>query len=318
MKAIVANEYGGPEVLTLVERPDPVPADDEIAFRVAATSVNMVDTSIRRGSSGAALPFTLGLDAVGIVTAVGKNVTRFVVGDRVTAFTQGGSYSEMALARESLAYRVPENASDDAVCSMVAMVAAWNILHHAGRMVKGDRVLIHSAAGTVGKLAVQVARIGGASEIVGLLSDTSKAADLIKLGADEVLSYSALDGPMAAMGREFDVILDANAGANFAKNLDVLASDGRLVCFGHASGTPAQLTTAPLLDANRSVIGYSSADYRVKKPEFLRTAAETMIKLAAGDDLVMPVAAKFPLREAAEAHLLIESRKSAGKVILIP
>lgn len=322
MRAVVAERSGGPEVLHVAERNAPVPGAGEVIIRLAMTSVNMVDTIIRAGrmiKAGAGVPpYIPGLDATGRIEAVGPGVTRFKPGDRVTAFTEGGAYAELVRAREVLTYAVPEEADDVAVCSMVAMVAAWNILNFAGGFQSGDTVLVHAAAGAVGSMVIQLAKLSGAGLVVGLVGSDDKVAAVLKYGADAAFTYDRIDAAKDLVEGGFDVILDANAGDRFMRNLDVLAPFGRLVCFGEASGASGTVTTGPMVAGNRSVIGYSSAHYRAHRPDVLRPAAEGMIDLAAKGRLIVPVAARFPLEDAAEAHRLIESRQTKGKVLLHP
>lgn len=322
MRAVVASRFGGPEVLEPRERPAPEPGPGQVAIRVALTSVNMVDTHIRSGKvlgiSAPKPPFVPGVDATGTVISVGPGVTRLEPGDRVTAFTEGGSYAEVAIAREVLAYPVPKTVDDALICSMVAMVAAWNVLHHAARIQPGDSVLVHAAAGPVGVLAIQLARLASARLVVGLVGSADKREAAMQAGADAVWTYAGISEAARHAGGGFDVILDANGGPGFAANLDVLAPFGRLVSFGEASGAPGVAATSPLIAGNRSVVGYSSGHYRAARPEALRPAAEAVIALAAEGRLTIPMAARFDLAEAAEAHRLMESRRSTGKILLVP
>jgi len=319
MHAILADKFGGPEVLRWAEQDAPTPASDQVAIRVSLTNVNFADTMLRRGGNpNLKLPFIPGLDCTGTITAVGADVRDRRVGERVTAFTDGGSYAETALARAVLTYPIPENLADEAVCSMVVLVTAWNLLALAGRFNAGETVLVHSAAGGVGSTAIQIARALGAKTIIGTVSDPAKAGLARECGADIVLnSADFVEGTRAAVGSAgVDVILDANTGDAFQQNFDVLAPFGRVVVYGQAAGTPGVARTDQLHSINRSVIGYSSGHYRAARPAALRPAAEAALQAAAAGKVKLMIGARYKLADAADAHRLIESRKSQGKILL--
>jgi NADPH2:quinone reductase len=321
MHAIEIAEFGDPSVLRWVELPDPVPGPDQVAIKVSRTNVNFADTLLRRGSNpGLKRPYIPGLDCTGVITALGANVQGLKVGQRVTAFADGGSYAEIVVARAVLTYAIPDGVADDDVCGLVALVTAWNAIHLAGRLASGETLLVHSAAGGVGLAAIQIARRLGAKTIIGLVSDLKKAEIVRECGADHVLEAKdfAAGTRDTLGGPHVDVILDPNAGESFLRNFDVLAPFGRLVSFGQAAGAPAMVGTELLHPTNRAVIGYSSGHYRAARPAALRPAADGVIAAIQAGDLRLVIGARFPLREAAEAHRLIESRKSHGKILLTP
>jgi len=318
MHAIVVTENGNPSVLRWVERDDPKPGPEQIAIRTTFTSVNYADTMMRQG--GAKPPYIPGLDCVGTVIAVGANVRKFNVGQRVAAFADGGSYAEIVLAKESLAFAVPDGANDGAVSSILVLVTAWNLVQLAGRIAEGESVLVHSAAGGVGSTAIQFAKAFGAKKIFGTVSDAAKKTFAKDCGADEVFDSHDFVPAMkdATSGKGVDLILDSTAGEVFASSLEVLAPFGRIVVYGQASGTPGTARTDQLVGTDRSVIGYSSGHYRGNRPEAVRHAGEQALIMAAQGKVQLKVGARYPLRDAAAAHQLIESRKSCGKILLIP
>lgn len=318
MHAIVVTENGNPSVLRWVERDDPKPGPDQLAIRTTFTSVNYADTMMRQG--GAKPPYVPGLDCVGKVVAVGAKVSKFSVGQRVAAFTDGGSYAETVLAREIMTFAVPDGANDEAVSSILVLVTAWNLVHLAGRLAAEESVLVHSAAGGVGSTAIQFARACGAKKIFGTVSDPAKKAFAKDCGTDEVFdSHDFVAATKEATGgKGVDLILDSTAGEVFASSLDVLAPFGRIVVYGQASGTPGTARTDQLVGTDRSVIGYSSGHYRGTRLEAIRHAGEQALVMAAGGKVKLKVGARYPLREAAAAHEFIESRKSFGKILLIP
>jgi NADPH2:quinone reductase len=269
---------------------------------------------------GAKPPYIPGLDCVGTVIAVGSNVRSFRVGQRVAAFADGGSYAEVVLAKESLAFAVPDGAKDEAVSSILVLVTAWNLVQLAGRLAEGESVLVHSAAGGVGSTAIQLARAFGAKKIFGTVSDAAKKSFALDCGADEVFELRDFVAATkeATGGRGVDLILDSTAGEVFGDSLGVLAPFGRIVVYGQASGSPGTVRTDQLVGTDRSVIGYSSGHYRGNRPEAVRLAGEGALQMAAKGKIQLKVGARYPLHDAAEAHQLIESRKSCGKILLIP
>jgi len=317
MHAIVVTENGNPSVLRWVERDDPKPGPEQIAIRTTFTSVNYADTMMRQTAKP---PYIPGLDCVGTVVAVGANVRKFSVGQRVAAFADGGSYAEIALAKESLAFAVPDGAKDEAVSSILVLVTALNLVQLAGRLAEGESILVHSAAGGVGSTAIQFARAFGAKKIFGTVSDPAKKAFAKDCGADEVFDSHdfAAATREATGGKGVDLILDSTAGEVYASSLEVLAPFGRIVVYGQASGTPGTARTDQLVGTDRSVVGYSSGHYRGNRPEVVRHAGEQALAMAAQGKVQLKAGARYPLRDAAAAHELIESRKSCGKILLIP
>jgi NADPH:quinone reductase len=320
MKAIVIEQFGDPDVLQWKEREAPQPNPDQIAIKVSVTSVNFADTMWRTGRPGAKVPLTLGLDCAGTVAAVGANVHDFKVGQRVAAFTDGGSYAEVALARPVLSYAIPDGVTDEEACGLVVLVTAWNLLTLAGRLAAGENVLVHAGAGGVGSTAIQLARHMGAKLIVATVGDMAKAEYARECGADVVLSASDFLNctKEATGGRGIDVILDSVAGAGFPMSLEILAPFGRYVNFGNAGGAPGTVQTNQLHATNRAAIGYSSGHYRAARPEALRPAVAGTYQAIAEKKLKVLISKTYPLRAAADAHRYIESRKSFGKILLKP
>jgi len=320
MDAIVIEQFGDASVLQLKERTPPQPNADQIAIKVSVTSVNFADTIWRNGRPGAKLPFTPGLDCAGTVMAVGANVREFRVGQRVAAFVDGGSYAEVALARPILTYAIPDGVSDADACGLVMLVTGWNLVKLAGNLSAGETALVHAAAGGVGSIAVQIAKAAGAKKIIATVGDTAKAKYARECGADIVLSANdfVTGTKEATGGKGVDLILDSVAGATFPGSLEVLAAFGRYVNYGNAGGSPGTVKTSELHANNRSVIGYSSGHYRANRPEALRPSIEGCFRAIAEKKLKVLVSQTFPLKEAAEAHRFIESRKSFGKILLKP
>jgi NADPH2:quinone reductase len=322
MHVVEVRSYGGPSVLEWRERDEPVPAAGEVAIRVTQTGVNFADVQARRGAyhGGQQPPFVPGLDCVGTIVALGLGVDGFRVGQRIAAFPPNGSYAEVVVVPVTTTYSLDPAVSDDDAASVLMLVTAYNVLTLAGRLAPGESVLVHAAAGGVGSTAVQIARALGAGTIFATAGSAAKCVVAREAGADVTIDYRNEDFARRVLdetnGRGVDLILDSVAGEVFDKGLTALAPFGRVVAFGIASGTPGSVRTNELHPSNRAVIGYSSGSYRKLRPEGLRPGVEAALRLVAEGKVHVVVGARFPLRDAAEAHRLVESRTGHGKVLL--
>jgi NADPH2:quinone reductase len=322
MHVVEATSYGDPSVLEWRERPEPVPGPGEVAIRVSQTGVNFADVQARRGTyhGGQPPPFVPGLDCAGTIIAVGAGVAGLRVGQRVAAFPPAGSYAEVVVVPQATTYALDPAVSDDDAASILMLVTAYNVLSLAGRLAPGESVLVHAGAGGVGSTAIQIARALGAGRIFATVGSEDKRAVAQRAGADVVIDYRSQDFARRILdetnGRGVDLILDSVAGDVFTAGLTALAPFGRIVAFGMASGTPGTVRTNELHPTNRAVIGYSSGSYRKLRPEALRPAADASLQLVADGKVHVVIGARFPLRDAAEAHRLVESRAGHGKVLL--
>lgn len=322
MHAIVVDALGGPEQLQWREVPDPVPGPGQVAVMVGLTSVNFADTQARRGV-GAALakpPFTPGLDAMGTIVALGAGVTDRHVGQRVACNPSAGSYAEIVLAGAALTYPMDAAISDEAAASGTVLVTAYNILTLAGRFARGESVLIHSAAGGVGSVAVQMAKHLGAGRIFATAGGPEKLALCKELGADVAIDYHHDD--FAAVvnaetgGAGVDLILDAIGGNVFESGFPVLAAFGRYVIYGQASDATATARVDGLHRTNRAILGYSSGHFRRTRPAALAPAVTAAFDLVRSGTIRILEGGRFPLRDAAAAHRLVESRTTTGRIFL--
>lgn len=322
MHAVVVEETGGPEKLLWRERPEPVPGPGMVAVRLGLTSVNFADIQARRGTGVTKTPFTPGLDGMGTVIAVGEGVKRVRAGDRVSVNPDDGSYAEVVLAREILVFPVDASISDEAAASITVLVTAWNILHLVARILPGETVLIHAAAGGVGSVLVQMAREAGAGRIFATAGSPAKLEIARGFGADVVIDYTTDDFSKIVLDatekRGVDVICDAIGGEVFAKGLEALAFFGRHVVYGQSGGSHGSLTTDLLHRSNRAVLGYSSGHYRRNRPLALAPAVEGAFELVAAGKVRILEGGRFALKDAAKAHELVQSRASSGRVFLTP
>lgn len=325
MKGVVITRNGGAEVLRYQAVPDPTPGEGEVLIRTEATSVNFADIMLREGRyhAGAQPPVIPGMDVAGHVVAVGSDGGEVGVGDRVVAFVESGSYAEYVVAPSILTWVVANEIDLETAAALPTVgITAYNLLVMAARLQSGETVLVHSAAGGVGTTAVQLAKLLGAGSVIGTVGSEEKAEVACEVGCDYVINYRMTDFAEEANsltdGRGVDVVLDAVGGNVFERSLACLADFGRLVIYGMASARPGAVSSDQLHPTNRSVLGYSSGSFRRSRPAHLRPAAEAVLEFVREGKLQFLVGARYPLSEAAQAHRLIESRGSVGKILLLP
>ncbi|MBM6618762.1 quinone oxidoreductase family protein [Bacillus suaedaesalsae] len=322
MKAIVVTEYGGPEVMKYKDVEVPIIQPDQVLIKVDATSVNFADIKSRYGIKGAGkLPFIPGLDAVGVISQVGENVQGLQVGQRVIAFPASGSYAEYIVANEALTFTIPDEIGVEtaAACPIVSFLS-YKLLADIARIEKGETVLIHAAAGGVGTTAIQLAKLLGAGRVIGTVGSEEKKQVALQSGADHVISYTTEDFAKVVNqltdGDGVNVILDSIAGEVSEQSMKCLAPYGRLVHFGNSSGKVGKFQTAELHASCRSVLGFSLGSTRSKRLHLLKETAKEVIPLIAEGKLTFHIGGQFDLKEAKQAHELVECRKSTGKVLL--
>lgn len=324
MRAIVIDQFGGPEMLKCVDVATPKPAAGQMAIKVSMTGVNFADVMTRRGGygRGGTPPLTPGLDCVGHVVELGDGVTGFKIGQRVAAFPDGGSYAEIVLARPVLTYALPDSVTDESASALTMLVTAYNILTMAGRMSAGETVLVHAGAGGVGSLAIQLAKRLGAGKVIATVGSPAKLAIAKQFGADVVINYRdqeiGASLHSATDGKGVDLVLDSVIGPVFEGGFEQLAPFGRYIVYGAASGEPAQIASNALHQTSRAVIGYSTGSFRKFKPDALAPGVRAVLAHLVQGDLVVHIGGRFRLDEAAQAHAFIESRTSIGKIVLTP
>jgi NADPH2:quinone reductase len=318
-------EYGGPEVLTVEEADEPTPGPGTVLLHTEAIGANFVDTKMRRGPSSGVLfqrplPGLLTGDVVGTVTAVGPGVDTALVGRRVAALVDGDAFADHVLADAQWLADVPEGV-DDGMASMLPMGApvALRTLR-TGRLGAGETVLVHAAAGGIGHLAVQLAKLLGAGTVIGTAGSKAKLDFVRELGADAAVDYSDDDWPekvRAAAPRGVDLAVDSVSGAVLQHSLDLLAPFGRAVVYGAASGEIADVSVRNLA-ALRTLSGFSLMAWRAAAPEQARAEVAEVAGYAADGQLRTTVHARLPLTDAVQAHRIIEERTHLGRLLLIP
>ena len=317
MKAIVVEQYGGPEVLKLRNVDLKQPGPGEALVRIVTAGVNFVDTYQRRGSYPLPLPFIPGREGAGTVEAVGQGVTAVKPGDRV-AFVAPNSYAEAALVPAELLIPMPRNLSFEQCAAFPLQGMTAHYLLHEYRKVKpGEVVLIHAAAGGVGLLLVQWAYHMGA-RVIGTVSTDEKAAAARNAGADEVIFYTRQDfvteTKRLTNDEGADLILDGVGKSTFGGNLKAVAVRGNIVIYGYASGPADPVSPNALMPRAISVAGGSLQNFMTTRDELMRRANDVIDGLQQG--WLKLTFQTMPLAEAAEAHRLLEMRKTSGKLLL--
>jgi NADPH:quinone reductase len=324
MKAIQLTKFGGPEVLKMVDLDMPEPKGHEVLIKVTAVGVNYADTARREGQYvvKTVLPFIPGAEIVGVVTAVGDQVTKIAPGTRVVTLIESGGYAEYALADARSVIPLPDQVSDQLAVSLPLQgLSAYHILKTMGRLEEGETVLVHAAAGGVGTIAVQLAKIFGAGMVIATASTEEKLDLARELGADVGINYTE-DGWVeevlaATNGKGVDVALEMAGGEIFQQTVKCLAPFGRLVVYGAASGEHASFYPNLLMRKNQSVIGFFLPQI-MRKPELLNKSMQELFTYLALGKLKLTVGGVFPLDDAANVHTLLQSRKTKGKLILQP
>lgn len=325
MKAVVITNPGGPEVLQLQEVEDPQIKDDEMLIKVEATALNRADTLQRKGSyppPPGASPFP-GLECSGIIEQVGKNVTRWKIGDQVCALLAGGGYAEKVAVPAGQVLAVPPGISvKDAAALPEVACTVWSTVFMMSRLSAGETFLVHGGSSGIGTFAIQIAKYYGAKVFVTAGAD-EKLAFCKDLGADVCINYKTEDFVAwvkeETTGKGVDVILD-NMGAGYLKrNLDSLNFDGRLFIIGLQGGATAEINLASLLARRITVQGAGLRNRTPENKAVIVKEVEKNVWPAIIADKVKPIVYKyFPLSEAAEAHRLMESSKHIGKILLVP
>lgn len=315
MQAIQIQEYGGPEVLNLVDLPEPAPGEDGILLRVDRAGINYADVLLVENTylERAKLPFVPGTEVVG----------RAPDGRRLAALVPHSGYAQVAVASPDLAFEIPDDLGDEAALALLIQgVTAWHLLRTAARLSTGDSVVVQAAAGGVGSIAVQLAKKWGAGRVLATASTEEKRGIATELGADEVIDSTAegLTGRLrqANMGKGVDVVLEMVGGDVFESCYAALAPFGRIVTYGMASGTDVRPGPASnLMRQSRGVIGFW-ANHVVRNRALMAQTVREIFALAAEGSLRTLLGGAYPLSRAGEAHGHLRSRGSIGKLVLDP
>lgn len=319
VKSIVIKRHGGPEVLALQDRELKPLESGEALIRIAVVGVNFVDIYWRKGFDSQPLPLVPGLEAAGVVEAVGDDVINVKPGDRVAFARQPGTYTEACLVPADSLIPLPDALSFEqgAAFPLQGMTAHY-LIHEFRKPSRGDVVLIHAAAGGVGSLLVQWARHLGA-HVIGSASTTEKAEAARQAGAHDVILYTMQDFAVETLrltnDHGADLIIDGVGKTTFSGNMKAAALRGHIVIFGAASGPADPISPNALMGRSLSLSGADLRHFIPTREEMLRRASDVMEGIRSGW-LKQRIYRIFPLADAAEAHRQLEGRQTIGKVLL--
>jgi NADPH:quinone reductase len=321
MKAIRVQQTGGPEVMQLTETPVPQPKANEALVKVAVAGVNSIDGQFRDGKLRTPLPFIPGQEGAGVVEAVGAQVKTVKVGDRVAWSGTLGSYAEYVVSPEDHLVPVPSSITDEqAAAAMVQGLTAHYLVNDAHKLKASETALIHAAAGGVGLLIVQLAHAIGA-RVIGTVSSEEKAALAREAGANEVIVFTSQDFETEVKrltdGKGVDVVYDGVGKDTFEKNLNVMKLRGMLVLYGMSSGPVPPVDPAKLSEKGSLYMARTTLAHFTATRDELLSRTSALFAMIARAKLQLRIAKTYPLANASEAHRDMESRKLAGKLLLV-
>lgn len=326
MKAIQFSRFGGPDVLEVVDLPTPVPQAGEVLIRVHAAGINFFEALMRadRYAVTPQLPMILGVEAAGVVEAVGKGVDAQMLGRRVAAplfMSQRphSGYAEQVTMSADLVVPLPDSLPfEDATALMVQGLTALHLLRQSPP--NGKSVLVPAASGGVGSLLVQLARLKGAHQVIAAAGGKAKLDLSLSRGADAAVDYTNPDWPARVRdvthGKGVDIIYDTVGGALTAASLQALAPGGELVFAALGRYALAASDLEAMIGRNQSLRGFALLP--LLSPDVLRASLSELFQLAASGGLQVAIGGRFPLDQANEGHRLLDERRSTGKVVLVP
>ena len=322
MKAIQVRQVGGPEAMELVELPVPHPKPNEAVVKLAASGVNFIDVYFREGRYKAPLPFVLGQEGAGTVSAVGADVKSVKVGDRVAWSGLLGSYAEFAAVVADRLVPVPSEVTDQqAAGAMLQGMTAHYLSHDTYPLKKGETALIHAAAGGVGLLLVQMAHNIGA-RVIATVSTEEKASLARDAGADEIILYTQSDFEAETKrlteGKGVHVIYDSVGKTTFEKGLNILRPRGMMALFGASSGAVPPFDPITLAQKGSLYVTRPSLVNYIASREELVARSGAVFGMMASGKLNLRIEHTYPLAEVQRAHKELEGRKTTGKLLLIP
>jgi NADPH2:quinone reductase len=314
VRAVQIKEFGGPEVLEVVDLPDPEPGPDEVVVEVTRAGMNFADTHQRENDylAKAELPLIPGGEIAG----------RTADGRRVAAMLANGGYAEKVLVDRAALVPIPDEVSDDQAAGVLLQgLTAWALLRISARLDRGESVVVQAAGGGTGTLAVQLAKRYGAGRVIALASTAEKRDLATRLGADAAVD-SRSDDLAAAIreangGDQVDVVLEMAGGDAFDACLSVLAPFGRQVSFGIASRQPNEVMTQKLMRTSRAVVGFWLV-HLFRRPDLLEQGITELLEAVGSGKLEVVIGATYGLSDVADAHRALQGRETQGKLLLDP
>src|ERR687889_721485 len=321
MRAVQITRFGGPEVMDIVDLPDPTPGDGQKLYEVSSSGVNFADTHQIENSYLAQqqLPLVPGAEFVG---------TPVDGGQRVVGLLDGGGYAQKVVAHDFLTWAVPDGVSDEQALAVVLQGAtAWHLLRTSSHMAGGESVVVIAGAGGVGSLAVQLAKRWGDGRVIATASSPEKRQLAEELGADATVDPALADDDpktfAAALreangGKRVDIVLEMTGGSVFDGAMSALAPFGRLVAYGMAGRVPPKPVQAPsLVGTSRAVIGFWLA-HCMARPAMMDSAMNELLPLVADGALKPVVGGRYPMSNVRDAHQDLRARRSTGKLVVDP
>ena len=314
MRAVQIEEFGGPEVLQVVDVPDPQPGDGELLVEVARSGINFADTHQRENTYLAKfeLPLVLGGEVAGTDPD----------GRRVVAMLRSGGYAEYAAAPEATTFPIPDGVDDGAALALLIQgLTAWHLFKTSAKLAEGESVVVVSGAGGVGHLALQLAKPFGAGTVIATASSEDKRARCLELGADAALD-PAEDDLTAALteangGRPVDVVLEMAGGSTFDACMEALAPFGRIVAYGIAGREQNTVETGRLMRKSRAVVGFWLMHLLGRRELMERPLADLFERVERGE-LVPEVGRAYAMSDVRQAHEDLQGRRTTGKLLLDP
>jgi NADPH:quinone reductase len=314
MRAVQIEEFGGPEVLQLVDAPKPEPGQGEVLIEVSRAGMNFADTHQRENSYLARYetPLILGAEVAGTTPD----------GRRVVALVPSGGYAEYAVAHEAAVFEIPDGLDEGAALALLIQgLTAWHLFRTSARLAAGESVVVVSGAGGVGSLAVQLAKPFGAGRVIATASTPEKRELTLSLGADAAVDPASDDLTAALIeandGKQVDVVLEMSGGRVFAAGLDALAPFGRIVAYGIASREQNTVETGRLMRKSRTVVGFWLMQCLGRR-EMMEEPLADLFARAARDELVPQLGETYALSDVRRAHEDMQGRRTSGKLLLDP
>ena len=314
MRAVQIDEFGGPEVLQVVDLPKPEPQEGQVLIEVSRAGMNFADTHQRENSYLARyeVPLVLGGEVAG----------RTEDGTRVVALLASGGYAEYALAPKEMVYEIPAELEDGAALALLIQgLTAWHLFRTSARLAQGESAVVVSGAGGVGSLALQLAKPFGAGRVIATASTEEKRALTLELGADAAVDPAAEDLKAALIeaneGRPVDVVLEMSGGRVFDGCAEALAPFGRIVAYGIASREQNSVETGRLMRKSRSVIGFWLM-HCLGRRDMMEEPLADLFERAARGELVPQIGETYALSDVRRAHEDMQGRRTSGKLLLDP
>jgi NADPH2:quinone reductase len=314
MRAVQIEEFGGPEVLQVVDLPKPEPEDGQVLVEVSRAGMNFADTHQRENSYLARyeVPMVLGGEVAGTTPD----------GQRVVALVPQGGYAEYAVAHESTVFPIPDGVDDGAALALLIQgLTAWHLFKTSSKLQPGESVVVISGAGGVGNLALQLAKPFGAGRVIATASTEEKRAKTLELGADAAVDPATEELKDALIeaneGQRVDVVLEMSGGRVFEQCAEALAPFGRIVAYGIASREPNTVETGRLMRKSRAVVGFWLM-HCLGRRDMMEEPLRDLFERAARGELVPQMGTTYALSDVRQAHEDMQGRRTSGKLLLDP